>query len=480
MKTPSCLLVYGTSGNGKTYTSRILSKKGGILNVEMDMIINIITECVRAKFGESDPKLDLKAHSVPRVFKSENDFENFKNFTESLISDNLDFFNEFHQKLIVGKRPGVYRHTATDKSACVDWGKGGDFLESLAKEIINMIITYVVKDSNFFILEGYYFKEDSQYRKELLHHCKDIYYLECSYKEKKNSFIYNFNGDGLNDIIDVEQKFLKISKPRRSPYQIFSEKGVGDTQSYKKLEKLGIPSNLKGKSVIDLGCNEGFFSFECEKRGAKVMGVERDKTWYDLALERKEEFSSFVNFVNKDWNVLPTLNYKFDLVLFLAAFHYVKNNQLEILTNVCNALNDRGILILEIGLLDKNEGSFLIDNVKRPHGDICQFTNEFTIKKLLKDAGFQEIKIYGEGWTVRGDDLPRYVIHAIKNKNMTNSTSEINIELNSKFDNKNSSQSSIPNINEIETTLINFYNSNLLNRSLLKLGYKIMKHFSKK
>ena len=86
-----------------------------------------------------------------------------------------------------------------------------------------MIISNIVKSSNFFIVEGYYFKEDSQYRKELLTYCKDIHFLECSFKERKNSFIYNFDGDGINEIETLEQRFLKVSKPRRLPYQIFSE-----------------------------------------------------------------------------------------------------------------------------------------------------------------------------------------------------------------------------------------------------------------
>ena len=113
------------------------------------------------------------------------------------------------------------------------------------------------------------------------------------------------------------------------------------------------------------------------------------------------------------------IKYKFDLVLFLAAFHYIKDNQLEVLTNIYNKLSQNGTLILEIGLLDKDEGKFLVENVKRPAGDVCQFTNKFTIEKLLHDAGFQSVLFYGEGWDIRGDNVPRYVIHAKRiEKNM--------------------------------------------------------------
>ena len=106
--------------------------------------------------------------------------------------------------------------------------------------------------------------------------------------------------------------------PTHKSYQSFSSESDSNSHSSEKLMKLGIPEGLKGKIVLDIGCNEGFFCFECEKRGAKVIGIEREKKWYDLALKRKNILSSFVNFINDDWNCILLLNYKFDLVLFLA------------------------------------------------------------------------------------------------------------------------------------------------------------------
>ena len=173
--------------------------------------------------------------------------------------------------------------------------------------------------------------------------------------------------------------------------------------------------------------------------------------------------------------MLPTINYKFDVAIFLAAFHYIKDNQLEVLTNVYNKLKNEGILILEIGILEKNEGEFLVENVKRPAGDICQFTNKFTIEKLLYDAGFDEIKYYGKGWDIRGDDVPRYVIHAIKTKN---SKKEIKSDVFKKVtqDNGKNSLEGIPlSSNEIGEMIIRSYNQNVIYRTMIKIGYKILK-----
>lgn len=39
--------------------------------------------------------------------------------------------------------------------------------------------------------------------------------------------------------------------------------------------RFGLPNNLRGKSVLDIGCWDGFFSFEAEKRGAsRVVAID--------------------------------------------------------------------------------------------------------------------------------------------------------------------------------------------------------------
>ena len=61
------LLIYGTSGNGKTYTTRLLSKNFGLHKIEFDYVISIITELVRNKFGVKDPKIVLQNEFIVRL-----------------------------------------------------------------------------------------------------------------------------------------------------------------------------------------------------------------------------------------------------------------------------------------------------------------------------------------------------------------------------------------------------------------------------
>ena len=46
-----------------------------------------------------------------------------------------------------------------------------------------------------------------------------------------------------------------------------------------------VPEDLTGKSVLDIGCNSGFYSIEMKKRGAeRVVGVDTSAWLAELAL----------------------------------------------------------------------------------------------------------------------------------------------------------------------------------------------------
>jgi len=470
------LLIYGISGNGKTYVTRKLSKDFGFKKIELDYVVSIITEIVRKKFAEEDPKVNLQNDFIGHLDGSQEDFVPFKTALEILVSKNDEFFKEFYEKQVKEKKPQAYYGLNVERSSCVDLGKNGMFLKPLADDIMIPVFRYLIKNSSFFFMEGYYFI-DEKFKDAIKKRCEAVNYLECFYKDRKDSYIYKLDDQNVKDLEALKKEVKKIIG-KRPPYQIFSEKGIGDSKSYEKLQKLGIPEKLAGKNVLDLGCNEGFYCFECERRGAKCVGIEKDPYWYNEAIKNRDKFSSFVNFINYSWDSLPSLDYKFDLVLFLAAFHYIKDNQLEVLTNIFNRLNENGTLILEIGLLDKEDGKFLIENVKRPAGDVCKFTNKFTIKKLLKDAGFQNVEFYGKGWDIRGDNIPRYVIHAKRIDKKKFSVLEKD-EIKKPKKQTKKIISDLSEDKEIVNLLINAYNKNWFYKIMLKIGYKILKRNSK-
>ncbi len=477
----SCLIVYGLPKRGKTYASLILAKNLNVKLIVFDWIINFVSEFVRKKFEQNHQTIDFEGYFLP-FFETKEDFKGFMVDLDLLISKHEKFFKNFYKKLIVHKSSIVDYDSGFDEMV-MNLARNSDALEPFAEDILKMVLKYLVKQLNFFIIEGYSFNEAKNFREKLEKLCDRVFYLGCFYKQKNITFTYKYNGIEFFNLSGVEKKLYEELNPNRSSYQSFFKEVNDNSQSYSKLEKLGIPEDLRGKAVLDLGCNEGFFSFECEKKGAKVIGIERDNYWYDLALKRKNEFSSFVNFLNEDWKCLPPLNYKFDLVLFLTSFHYLKNNQLEVLTNICNKIKRDGLLILEVGLLNKNEGSFLIEDYKRPAGDVCQYTNKFTIEKLLKEAGFTNILFFGNSVSVVGDDIPRYVIHVTKQDEKSKKTTSSSLKkpenLPSYITKQTSSKKEI-NLYDVENLFLTIYNRNSFFRAVFNLVYKILRRTVKK
>src|SRR5919205_2483718 len=47
---------------------------------------------------------------------------------------------------------------------------------------------------------------------------------------------------------------------------------------------MAIPEDLRGKSVLDVGCNAGFYSIQMKQRGAdRVVAIDSDETYLEQA-----------------------------------------------------------------------------------------------------------------------------------------------------------------------------------------------------
>ncbi len=140
----------------------------------------------------------------------------------------------------------------------------------------------------------------------------------------------------------------------RLPYQSHYPGQKSMVDSFEKLERLKIPKNLKGKSFLDIGCNEGFFCNVAIERGAsRVVGIDNDKNFINNA---KEIYGNKgIIFLHEDWYNLP--NEKFDIILWASAMHY-ELDPLKVLMKIANILNDDGLFILECGIAPGNSKKY--------------------------------------------------------------------------------------------------------------------------
>jgi tRNA (mo5U34)-methyltransferase len=91
-----------------------------------------------------------------------------------------------------------------------------------------------------------------------------------------------------------------------------------------RLDLFHLAEDLRGKRVLDVGAWDGWFSFECERRGAEVVAV--DCIALDTFLEAKELLGSKVEYLTLDVNELSSkLLGTFDIVLFFGVLYHLRH-----------------------------------------------------------------------------------------------------------------------------------------------------------
>ena len=87
-----------------------------------------------------------------------------------------------------------------------------------------------------------------------------------------------------------------------------------------------IPADLSGKSVLDIGCNAGFYSIEMKKRGAaRVLGVDFDEDYLAQARFAAEVEGLDIEFRQLSVYDVATLGERFDLVFFIGVLYHLRH-----------------------------------------------------------------------------------------------------------------------------------------------------------
>jgi len=113
----------------------------------------------------------------------------------------------------------------------------------------------------------------------------------------------------------------------------------GINHSALALEAIRLPDSLDGMRVLDIGARDGFYAFECERRGAaEVIAIDSvgpDKTGFAVA---KELLGSKVEHTHANlYDLTPERFGEFDLILFLGVLYHLRDPMLalELIWDVC-------------------------------------------------------------------------------------------------------------------------------------------------
>jgi tRNA (mo5U34)-methyltransferase len=87
-----------------------------------------------------------------------------------------------------------------------------------------------------------------------------------------------------------------------------------------------IPQDLTGKSVLDIGCNAGFYSMEMKRRGAaRVLGVDFDEDYLAQARFAAKVTGLDIEFRQLSVYDVGKLGEKFDVVLFMGVLYHLRH-----------------------------------------------------------------------------------------------------------------------------------------------------------
>ena len=180
-----------------------------------------------------------------------------------------------------------------------------------------------------------------------------------------------------------------------------SQEGLTRRRFDRRLRLLKIPEDLTGWSVLDLGAWHGFFSFECERRGAdRVLAVD-NFAWntfgMDEFLSAHRRIGSKVEHQRVDIHDLdPAVIGQFDLVLMLGVFYHLRN-PLAALERIRTVTKRRLICETHVLLPFMHERYPLVpffpgdENAEEGPYEMCAMPTLEALRQMLRAAGFDDV-----------------------------------------------------------------------------------------
>ncbi|WP_410216297.1 TIGR04290 family methyltransferase [Paracoccus sp. (in: a-proteobacteria)] len=86
-----------------------------------------------------------------------------------------------------------------------------------------------------------------------------------------------------------------------------------------------IPDDLSGMTVLDIGCNAGFYAIEMARRGARVTAVDTDPRYLEQAGFAARMSDVDITFRQMSVYDVGALGQRFDLVIFMGVLYHLRH-----------------------------------------------------------------------------------------------------------------------------------------------------------
>ena len=160
-------------------------------------------------------------------------------------------------------------------------------------------------------------------------------------------------------ITDPETIRRLIAEHGRWWHEIEVARGIvtpGDDSNRMKLpilDRIGLPADMRGLRALDIGCSDGYFSFEMERRGASVVAMDFVPETYTGFATARTILGSRAHYVMDNvYNLTPEKYGAFDVVLFMGVLYHLRK-PLAALDAIRSVMPNGGQLFVGTMMIDE-------------------------------------------------------------------------------------------------------------------------------
>lgn len=187
-----------------------------------------------------------------------------------------------------------------------------------------------------------------------------------------------------------------------------------------KLRAETIPKNIKNKTVLDVGCWDGYFSFYCENLGAKVTPIDNFQyidfvtSKYGITLSGGEGFQYVSNSLDSSLEIskkaFNEIQKEFDVVLYFGILYHQKSPLLEL--QHLYQITKETVIIESHFLKHEKEPILKFYGLDILNNDPTNYwgPSESCIIQMLHSVGFKNVRVAKRYW----DNDERIIIVANK------------------------------------------------------------------
>jgi len=160
-----------------------------------------------------------------------------------------------------------------------------------------------------------------------------------------------------------------------------------------------LPADLAGRTVLDIGCNAGFYSFAARLRGARsVLGLDYQPHYVNQALLLRDILGLDIEFRQSDGHELTEQAGVYDVVLNTGVIYHLQN-PMDFLTKMARIT--REVMYLESEMLTDPKLSEYAWFIEKEYGQDSSnwwIYGPLCAERMARAAGFSRVEFQGFVW----------------------------------------------------------------------------------